>query len=239
MRLSRRIDWLLRLVGTTFAVLAPLPAGAVPVTIEITGTILTVEDLAGIFGATPPAGDLVGHYTVDPAAGTVRFGDGVRGQTLPSGTSDVAAGGYRYGGGAAGNTFVDCGAAIQVLPCGSAASAYLITLPETIVGNYVESLTVVLADENASIPLPLPLIPPALDEFETRTFTWRFASGPAHATVRGVVTGLRTLAVPEPAPAALLLGGLMAVALGRRAVKRRSDRPSADCRGHGAGRREA
>lgn len=42
------------------------------------------------------------HYTVDPEAGEVRFGDGVRGLAPPIGRR-IRTGGYRYGGGRAGN----------------------------------------------------------------------------------------------------------------------------------------
>ncbi len=42
------------------------------------------------------------HYVVDPEAGEVRFGDGVRGLAPPFGRR-IRTGGYRYGGGRAGN----------------------------------------------------------------------------------------------------------------------------------------
>ena len=42
------------------------------------------------------------HYTVDPEAGQVCFGDGVRGLVPPLGVR-IRTGGYRYGGGRAGN----------------------------------------------------------------------------------------------------------------------------------------
>ncbi|MEA2194701.1 MAG: hypothetical protein QOG42_1135 [Solirubrobacteraceae bacterium] len=42
------------------------------------------------------------HYTVDPEAGVVRFGDGAHGLAPPIGRR-IRTGGYRYGGGRAGN----------------------------------------------------------------------------------------------------------------------------------------
>jgi len=42
------------------------------------------------------------HYTIDPEAGTLSFGDGVRGLVPPLGRR-IRTGGYRYGGGRAGN----------------------------------------------------------------------------------------------------------------------------------------
>lgn len=52
------------------------------------------------------------HYTVDPIAGTVSFGDGSRGKIPPRGTDNVRAT-YATGGGAAGNVPVDTVAGFQ------------------------------------------------------------------------------------------------------------------------------
>ncbi len=62
------------------------------------------------FGASGP-GDP--HFVLDPVAGEVRFGDGIRGR-MPRPGEAIRATSYRYGGGAAGN--VPAGAISKVRP---------------------------------------------------------------------------------------------------------------------------
>lgn len=216
-------SWLLALtlscvVGVAYGMPVPASDAGGLASIIFEGKVDTIVD-AGTWAATfdiELSEPTEAVYLLDTDAGVVGFGDGRHGQRLPAGGS-VVAGTYRSGVGSGELTvFDDC--YVKLLECvsGKGGDAYVIELLSEPLEGIVSRLLLVLATPDTSVinDDALPVLPPDIDRFEDRFFSWTLTDGVRLSELEGTITRLSP--VPESTTLTLLGLGLAGLGFAKR-----------------------